>query len=78
MEFYGGYMKCEQCNNLIDEKFNYCPYCGYSILGKEEKIFLPEQKEIIKSDGPKFSEWGYHINRDGYASGSVGMRSAIG
>ena len=31
-------MKCNKCNNDIDEHSKFCPYCGNEIIKKEDNI----------------------------------------
>lgn len=35
---------CKECGNLIEENFEFCPFCGEAITEKAEK--LEEQKSI--------------------------------
>lgn len=35
---------CKECNNAIEENFEFCPYCGEAISEKAQK--LEEQKSI--------------------------------
>lgn len=31
-------IKCSSCNSSLENKFNFCPYCGLSLLDKEEEL----------------------------------------
>lgn len=31
-------IKCESCNSVIEEKFNFCPYCGRSTIDEQKEL----------------------------------------
>ena len=56
-------MKCNKCNNDIDEHFKFCPNCGNEIIKKEDNIIYLTMM-ILMLFFPLFGIIYYIINKD--------------
>lgn len=56
-------MKCNKCNNDIDEHFKFCPNCGNEIIKKEDDFIYLNMK-ILMLSLPWFGIIYYIVNKD--------------
>lgn len=45
--------KCPKCNNLCEDKFDYCLTCGYRFTGNEETVENPESDKTLDNEEVK-------------------------
>ena len=40
-------MRCIRCNKIVEDKSNYCPFCGYKIISNEEQSSKRHNKKTL-------------------------------